>query len=249
VPADAAAPSQPAACQPASCGNAILACGNCIDDDGDGRVDAADPECLGPCDDSEAELFSGSPPRVNGSCRTDCYFDRNTGPGDDGCRWSYTCDPLAVAPDYPPTGLERCSHDPGQAVCELSPAERSACQTGCLPLTPNGCDCFGCCEVPSRSGRFIWLGSESLDLQHCELASSADPALCRPCTPVPDCLNDCAECELCVGDTHLPDTCALGGGARGPVCAEGRRACDPQNGAGCGRLEYCITGCCVPLPR
>jgi hypothetical protein len=244
APADATQ-SPPAPCQVARCGNATLACGNCEDDDGDGLADAADPECLGPCDGNEAELFSGDAPRVNGSCRTDCYFDRNVGAGDDGCSWSYRCDPLAQAPEYFPTGLESCGYDPAAAVCSLSPNEQSACAAGCLPLTPNGCDCFGCCELPASSGRFIWLGSESLDLDHCELSTVADPARCRPCTPVAECQNDCAECELCVGKTSLPASCS--GGL--PVCATGQQACDPSIEATCGGNEYCITGCCVALPR
>ena len=31
-----------------------------------------------------------------------------------------------------------------------------ACLDFCAPLVPNGCDCFGCCEV---QGEFIYLGS------------------------------------------------------------------------------------------
>lgn len=241
--------AKPAAeCQPTPCGNVLLACGNCIDDDGDGLVDAADPECLGPCDDSESELFSGKAPRVNGSCRTDCYFDRNSGSGNDGCSWSYRCDPLSIAPDFFPTGDSRCGYDASSNACALSPSERSACQAGCLPLTPNGCDCFGCCELPAGSGRYLWLGSENLDLQHCELETSADPDRCRPCTPVPDCFNPCEECELCLGKTSLPASCGSGPGLR-PSCAPGVTPCDPPDSSVCGELEYCITGCCVPVPR
>jgi hypothetical protein len=244
--ADAAPPVVTPDCVPARCGNVTLACGNCMDDDEDGRADAADAECLGPCDDSEEELFTGDAPRVNGSCRTDCYFDRNSGSGDDGCGWSYSCDPAAVAPDFPPTGLRRCTYDPAAVACQLSSDERLRCQQGCLPLTPNGCDCFGCCQLPAASGRYVWLGSENLDLEHCEIASAEDPSRCKPCTPVVDCFNDCAECELCVGKTRLPASCGVAGAP--PLCPGSQRACDPQSGTGCSRLEYCITGCCVPLP-
>src|SRR5262245_43977025 len=48
----------PGVCEPVRCGGMERQCGNCIDDDQDGVVDANDPECLGPCDNSEAELFS-----------------------------------------------------------------------------------------------------------------------------------------------------------------------------------------------
>src|SRR5690606_14679685 len=47
-------------CQPRPCGGRVRACGDCSDDDGDGAIDAADPDCLGPCDDSEGELFNGT---------------------------------------------------------------------------------------------------------------------------------------------------------------------------------------------
>jgi len=233
-------------CVPVTCGGSTpFRCGNCLDDDSDGYVDASDPECLGPCDDSEDELYSGAELTVTGSCRIDCYFDRNSGSGDDGCSWSYSCDPGSVAPAYPPTGSAMCAYQPSLPACNPGSAELSACSAGCLPLTPNGCDCFGCCELPAGSGSFVWLGSPQIQQAHCELASSADRDACKPCTPVPSCQNTCEECELCVGKTELPPQCS---GAGGPVCNEGVRSCDPRSGAGCSALEYCITGCCVPLP-
>lgn len=233
-------------CVVVSCrGNTPALCGNCLDDDGDGWVDASDPECLGPCDDSESELYSGAEAMVTGSCRTDCYFDGNAGSGDDGCNWSYRCDPGSLAPDYPPTGSAMCEYDPALAACDPSSRELAACQAACLPLTPNGCDCFGCCELPGGSGNFIWLGSPGVESAHCELAASTDADTCRPCTPEPSCLNTCDECELCIGKSELPAPCS---GAGGPACPAGVRSCEPRTGAGCGALEYCITGCCVPLP-
>jgi hypothetical protein len=214
-------------CVPRPCAGSTRACGDCLDNDGDGSIDANDPECLGPCDDSESELESGIPVNVNGSCRVDCYFDRNAGSGDDGCNWSYRCDPVSVAPDYSPTGSAMCEYDAALASCDST---LDACATSCLPLTPNGCDCFGCCELPAGSGRFSWLGSGD------EM---------RSCTPAPGCENPCDECELCVGKAVLPVSCSAG---LGPTCPPGVRACDPSSFAGCGPLEYCITGCCVPLP-
>lgn len=235
------APLPSGTCETARCAGQLRACGNCVDDDGDGLLDAADPECLGPCDDSEAELFTGESIRVNPSCRSDCFFDLNAGTGDDGCDWSLECDPLAPASEW-------CPHDPNEPRCQIDARRSSACREGCLPLTPNGCDCFGCCELPASSGNFIWLGSETAQGGHCELASSADPNACRPCTPVPECQNDCAPCELCVGKTagELPASC---GGAGVPQCNPGVTPCDPAEPGACGRLHYCITGCCVPLPR
>jgi hypothetical protein len=229
-------------CVPVACGASYRRCGNCQDDDGDGAIDARDPDCLGPCDDSEAELGTGTASRVTGSCRTDCYFDRNSGSGNDGCSWSYDCDPRSVAPDFFPTGSSMCEFDPSDRSCD--PGALSACEGSCLPLTPNGCDCFGCCELPAGSNSFIWLGAAS-DQKQCELATLADPSACKPCTPVPSCQNTCEECELCVGKSSLPASCSPGAG---PACPAGTNSCDPNASGGCGAFEYCITGCCIPLP-
>lgn len=225
VPVPAPVPS--GRCERVPCAGRERACGNCQDDDGDGVVDANDPECLGPCDDSEAELFTGVSVRVNASCRVDCFFDLNAGSGDDGCSWSLQCDPLAPAGDS-------CSFDPNEPRCQMDARRASACEASCRPLTPNGCDCFGCCELPAASGNFIWLGSESAEA--------------APCTPVPECQNDCAPCELCVGKTLLPASCGTAGSLT-PQCNEGVTPCDPSEPGACGSLHYCITGCCVPLPR
>lgn len=214
-------------CIQRACGGSLRECGDCDDDDSDGFIDASDPECLGACDDDEEELQTGAV-MVAGSCNADCYFDRNVGQGDDDCDWSYRCDPLSVEPNFDPTGRAMCEHAPNLPDCDVSGLV--ACVESCRPLTPNGCDCFGCCEVPAASGRFIWVGA------------GADE---RPCTPVPDCQNPCDECELCVAKRELPASCSPG---IGPSCPSGVRSCDPQTFDGCALSEYCITGCCVPLP-
>src|SRR5262245_60451209 len=43
----------------AACQGHVYACGNTIDDDGDGLIDAQDPDCLGPCDNTEDSYFGG----------------------------------------------------------------------------------------------------------------------------------------------------------------------------------------------
>src|SRR5688572_11623317 len=106
------APVDAGPCTPLPCGGVARACGDCDDDDSDGSIDASDPDCLGPCDDSEDELFNGTAVNVPGSCRADCYFsfDRNSGSGDDGCSWSYRCDPGSLAPRYFPTEQPMCEY-------------------------------------------------------------------------------------------------------------------------------------------
>src|SRR5690606_15495355 len=31
----------------------------------------------------------------------------------------------------------------------------------CADLTPPGCDCFGCCEIPARSGNTVFIGTRT----------------------------------------------------------------------------------------
>ncbi len=242
----------PATCNVALCGNmGPFACGDCVNnDDGDELIDAADPECLGPCDDDEAELMSGMQPGGVASCNADCYFDLNAGSGDDGCRWRLDCDPLSVeANDYAPTGRPMCGFSETRD-CSLPDNQASACQESCRPLTPNGCDCFGCCEIPAHSAHFVWLGSDSLSSGDCDPELLDGPDSCPRCTPVDVCDNPCDECELCVGKTarDLPPICGTGGSVL-PACSDGQRACDPARGLGCNPAEYCITGCCAPVPQ
>src|SRR6185436_14059305 len=91
------------------------------------------------------------------------------------------------------------------------------CLDYCGPLTPNGCDCFGCCELPAESGKYVWLGSDAdgTGSGSCSIAFIDDPTKCEPCLPVAGCLNDCAHCELCLGKLTLPADCAPDGGAGG----------------------------------
>ncbi len=239
---DATVAADSGPCLPTPC-RTERACGDCDDNDMDSRIDAADPECLGPCDESESVLASGTPVQITGTCATDCFFDRNAGTGND-CSWSFRCDPEAVAPNFPPTGSDRCAYDSNLATCQPGPAEIEQCRSACLPLTPNGCDCFGCCELPAHSGRFTWIGADSVADGRCDLNDAQDPD-CPICTQAETCKNDCDECELCVLKNELPAAC---GGSVVSNCATGR-ACDPRSGVGCNPIEYCITGCCVPLPR
>src|SRR5262245_17176013 len=62
-------------CYQTTCNGHLLACGDCIDNDGDGRIDFRDPECLGPCDNTEgATLNAGIGGETGGPCLADCYF-------------------------------------------------------------------------------------------------------------------------------------------------------------------------------
>jgi hypothetical protein len=241
----------PASCVPISCQDKMYACGNCKDDDDDGRIDSEDPDCLGPCQESE-ESFA-SPSHGNGPpCELDCYFDGNVGSGDDGCGWSHRCDPLSVEPEFPPEGAA-CAFDenasvPRTVTCAAARAAQSPkCAETCLSLTPNGCDCFGCCTFPGLDYA-IWLGSARDEKTPCDLAHATDTSVCKPCTQVRSCLNRCDDCELCVGKTELPASCNAGVECPTPVCAR-NNPCGSPCLPTCPEGQACITGCCAEIPR
>ena len=235
---DAGAPP----CAVTICRGKTYQCGNCLDDDGDGLIDALDPDCLGPCDNDETGFSTGLPSPA-AACKQDCYFDGDNGPGNDKCEWSHACDKLSVPPNYPPSGDPQCKYASsgmtmGLDCNALRTAEPPACLDACLPLVPNGCDCFGCCELKRGSGQFHFIGSE----RDCTRDKLDDPIACPPCTQVGSCINDCTTCETCVSGSPTDPSC-------GPEsdCPAGRRACGPD--LPCASGDYCVTGCCVPPPR
>jgi hypothetical protein len=204
-------------------------CGDCRDNDEDGVADARDPDCLGPCDNTEDTLDAGF--ANSGKCGLDCYFDRDGGQGNDGCLWDRRCDSLAGS------DLE-CSDAP--LNCGAVSKQSDQCRTRCQPLVPNGCDCFGCCTFDGRS---VYVGTLKDGKPVCTREALNDPALCAPCRPVADCQNPCTGCEVCVGEVAPPANC----GGTSIRCSTGVKAC--RDHSDCGSLAYCLTGCCVDTPR
>ena len=240
---DATSQAGAPACVKIECRGKFYECGDCIDNDQDGAADALDPECLGPCDNDESGLSTGMTASTTAACRQDCYFDGDSGPGNDQCTWSHFCDPLSVAPDYPPSGEVRCEHDPGGQVmgvaCDTLQVEQEpSCLDSCLPLVPNGCDCFGCCKLPDGFYHFVGRGRGEAG---CQLDALDDVDACPLCTPVEGCLNPCEDCEACVGRPP-PAGCNPE-----DACPPGQAACTTD--APCDFAEYCVTGCCVRPPE
>jgi hypothetical protein len=268
----------------AYCQNQVYQCGNTIDDDMDGLIDSQDPDCLGPCDNTENGYYGGIPGQAGPGCLQDCYWDSNSGSGNDGCYWNHKCDPLSVAPNYYPEWWygNKCVYDPNANTSgtplscdELLNTQPATCLEICPQLTPNGCDCFGCCELPAGSGSFVWLGTEDgAGNGTCNIANLADPKKCSPCTPVKGaCYNSCGKCELCIGKDTLPPECfpdpttssasvgvggasasassGAGGSGGGSTaqCPGGEQACGLAGQAPCPAGYYCITGCCIPQPK
>jgi hypothetical protein len=229
------------ACNVATCDGMIWQCGNCMDDDGDCMVDSNDPECFGPCDNNESG-FKGEIPGQNQSpCKHDCYFDDDSGSGNDDCYWSHECDPLepSAACDYDPD-----ANIPGSPMScdEASATQSMLCEDICGPLVPNGCDCFGCCEVFLDGGGSVtvFLGSQDAGGDgSCSMADVEDPNECHPCTQVPACLNTCEGCEICFGQDELPPGCTE------QDCSVEQQPCGLIGQDPCPVGEFCLTGCCV----
>jgi len=260
-----------------TCQGKTYECGDLIDNDNDGLLDSEDPDCLGPCDNTEDGYISGIPGGSGPDCTVDCYFDQDSGAGNDDCHWSHQCDPHEVAPNYYPESSAgtKCKYNtaasiPGSSMTcdQLYNAQSTACTNFCGPLTPNGCDCFGCCELPAGKGNYVWLGSEDASGNgSCKLDVINDPMKCQPCLPVKACLNTCGKCELCIGKTTLPPECnpsssassgatgssgagsSTGSGGGDLQCETGVQPCGLPGQAACTGGAYCITGCCHKIPN
>jgi len=238
-----------ATCNIAECQGKVYACGDCIDNDNDCGVDSlGDDQCFGPCDNTEDSLYGGIPGQNNSPCKADCYFDQDTGAGNDDCYWSHKCDPFSVAPNYPPED-DKCEYNPNanipgtsESCDDLQAAQSQTCLDYCGPLTPNGCDCFGCCEIPGAPTT-VYMGSEDGSGNgSCTLGDIDDPLLCKPCTQVVSCTNTCENCEICIGKPDLPPECNQ------QTCPQGQQLCGQPGQNPCSFGFFCNTGCCVAVP-
>jgi hypothetical protein len=218
------------------CGSALCACNNGVDDDGDGKGDGFDEECTGALDNDEGTFATGIPGDNSDPKWQDCFFDGNSGAGDDHCRYHADC----------LTGILPAA-DPACAVSD-------ECHDFCAARTPNGCDCFGCCtvELDDASSVSVFIG------ESCSLENVGDEASCPRCTPSTACGNTCGECEICPGKSieDLPASCSTtpggtagsgggGGGGETPgyTCDDGETVCSSTGECPAG--NYCSLGCCL----
>ncbi len=200
-------------------GYVVCQCSNGIDDDHDGYIDSADPECTGPYDNDESSFATGIPGDNSDPYVQDCFFDGNSGGGNDGCRWDIRC-------DNPPDG-QHCNNN-----------QLAGC-AACMPLVPNGCDCFGCCDIYVNN-----VPHTVRIVDTCTAAVIDNPTLCPPCTKVAACQNPCDPCEVCIGHTPDPSCGAPDGGVAPGQCPTGVSPCIPPDNA-CPFEYTCITGCCI----
>jgi hypothetical protein len=224
-------------------------CSDGIDNDKDGLADFRDPECTGPNDNDEGTYATGIPGDNIDACKQDCFFDGNSGMGDDGCLWQLKCDPKSTN--------AKCPYDADFAgkhtmECSVSDSQSQKCIDSCRKYVPNGCDCFGCCAVPGAPTPI------RLD-PTCTAKDFGDPTKCSPCTQVTQCMNPCDRCEVCVGKPTVPSDCGYtpppvdgggpydagppDGGYGVPTCTGGT-ACGSEGQ--CPTRTACVTGCCLP---
>jgi hypothetical protein len=249
-------------CYLAYCEGDLRECGDCIDNDGDGFIDDEDPNCLGPCDNNE----EGFDLKIDGGplspCQRDCYYDKDSGSGNDKCSWNLNCDPLEP--------VTSCTGN-----CNDSEVQDPQCLEICGPLTPAGCDCFGCCDIRTDADpeepNWVFIGSFDESQSgtkegtcHMDAAKEGDHVACRPCTPLEECWNPCThECQLCLGRTleDLPDHCfddpgdpgdpedggttPEDGGTEPDRCNHGQQPCGLPADDPCPEGHFCLTGCCV----
>jgi hypothetical protein len=232
------------------CGKLPCQCSDGVVQDQDGLVDMADLECVSAWDKDETSLATGLSGDNRDSACQDCFFDGNSGAGNDGCAIATSCRTLGTA-EGAPGGCSTCT-----------PSDR--CTTVCQAYTPNGCDCFGCCGVQLGSNivkNVLLSGTCSVD--------GSNLSNCTECVPSTACANTCGRCELCPGKmvADLPADCGSTNGADGGVSADGGISADgsvapstptPVCEAGearcgeglprCPSGSSCTFGCCLLTP-
>ena len=215
-------------------------CSNCIDDDGDGDIDGADIECTGPFDNDENSFATGIPGDNMDAVDQDCFFDGNSGAGNDGCSIHVCCLLGAATVADCHIGQNRYHPEDCPPPIGTKPLTQQ-CIDVCGPLTPPGCDCFACCTLCDASGCYD-IATNPATSPECTDTTLADPTKCHRCTQVTTCGNtECggATCVLCPGQdpTTLPPSCTTA------LCPAGTVSC--AAGEVCPNQTYCSNGCCI----
>lgn len=224
-------PTPPAGCMPGG-----PECNNCLDDDNDGTIDGFDIECTSALDDDEATFATGIPGDNMDTVNQDCFFDGDSGAGNDGCNIHVCC--LLGAPDQASCPFGANQYDPA----ECDDPQTVQCQTVCGALTPPGCDCFGCCTVCDPATNICYdIITNPATAPDCDATTLADPVACPRCTKVVNCGTPCDPegCILCPGQTEddLPPECM------NAECPKGQQTCGTE--VACPTGQFCTNGCCI----
>jgi hypothetical protein len=207
------------------------------DNDGDGVTDGFDPECTGAADNDEGSFATDIPGDNIDPKFQDCFFDGNSGAGNDGCRYHSCC--LLDDPNTPeiecPDDISG-QYDPADD-CEVV----QQCIDVCAPLTPAGCDCFGCCTI-CDDATCVDIYINPAVAPDCDQDTLGDADACPRCTKSTDCAGgDCSvveDCTVCPGE-ELPEEC------NGEYeCPGGATSCPDGT---CADGLFCSNGCCINI--
>lgn len=259
------APPFGGACSPTS----TVQCADCMDNDSDGRIDGFDPECSGPLDDREDSFATGIPGDNIDATYQDCFFDGDSGGGNDGCSQHVCCllqadsiqecSELAPNSNYSKYDKNKCYQPWGNTPVP------SKCIMNCGPLAPPGCDCFGCCTVCNENGCEDILINPAVS-PNCDQTNITDPGPdgiegtgddpCKRCVKSESCgSTECAydgvSCTPCPGqcndsnmDGVLECDPPLPSSCNGDsMCPDGYTECAADGTCPAG--TYCSSGCCV----
>jgi hypothetical protein len=221
-------------------------CSNCIDDDNDGFIDSFDVECTGPLDRLESSFSTGIPGDNMDAVNQDCFFDGDSGAGNDGCNIHVCC--LLGATTVQACTIGQNQYDPADCPPPIGMRQLSPqCIQKCGQATPAGCDCFGCCTLcDPNTNQCADIATNPNTSPNCTLSTINDPAVCMRCMKVTSCgSTTCGgqSCILCPGqdESDLPPGC------NGAQCPSGTTSC--ANGETCPAQTYCDagSGCCVGI--
>ena len=223
----------PDAIAPVDCTPGATECTDCMDNDHDGRTDGYDPECTGAADDDESSFATGIPGDNIDTVKQDCFFDGNSGSGDDGCEIHVCC--LLGAPDRDSCPFGGHQYNPA----DCSDPQAQTCLDSCLGLVPPGCDCFGCCTICNDVDCYDVVTNPAT-APDCDPTVLGDPTMCPPCNKVSSCEVPCDNemCVLCPGQ----DPSDLPAGCTSTTCPNGLQECITQ---ACPSGTFCANGCCV----
>jgi hypothetical protein len=196
-----------------ACIAGLSQCSNCIDDDGDGKIDGWDIECTGAGDSDEATFELGIPDYCWPRCvNQDCFFDGDGGSGNDGCNIHVCCLLGATSIADCPVGASQ--YDPKACPPPIGKGTLEPwCIDNCSSVTPPGCDCFGCCTVCDPvTNQCYDVTINRVVSPECTEDALSDPTKCKACTKSTLCEGGACGgdiCTLCPGQeaSDLPADC------------------------------------------
>lgn len=242
-------------------------CSDCMDNDGDGKTDGFDPECSGPNDQLENSFSTGIPGDNIDDTYQDCFFDGDSGAGNDGCNQHVCCilqaDTKAECAMLAPESNSN-QYDKTSCYMPFGPvAVPQKCLDSCGKLTSPGCDCFGCCTICDANGCRDVIVNPAVS-PACNDMNISDPGPdgqdpdidgdgrgdgtgdepCKRCEKTTCGTTECGgqTCILCPGQdpSELPAECN-----GNTACPMGYVECDAANNNACPAETYCQSGCCT----